>query len=708
MANISVNSKQLNRVLKIVCCVILVIAAGHKIFDLSTIHVLYDEFGYTATAAYYNGYDWSSVAEHSAYYSYGLGLLLAVIMRISNGNMILYYRLCIGVNILLLVISFIIACEIGKKLFDSVPEYIVILAAFGISFYSNTLVQTNILWTETLLYFLFWLSCWLLLKVFESSKLKYFIGFAVCNVYMYMVHQRALAIIIASFMIVAGWGLIKKEFKSIILFNGILLVCLYISYLLKSDVQNNLWGLEILSKDVNDYGGQLSKVIEIITSWEGMKAFLLSFSGKVYYILAASLMIVNGYLSGLGQLIKEKKAGDFGIYIYIILCLCGAIGISAIFMLYGNRQDTLIYGRYTEYVIGPVLLIGLLFLWEHKASKKVFVLTNIGFVVVSILVYIKLRNTGFTAYNLVCAVGLSKMFKDGRVAGIVPLLAMAVAVTVGIIMYLTGRHVEKHISRLIIILIIPVCYWNYVNNNALTIVSATNQNNVSFALVAENIRDYIENRNSKVYYLTDKEDFESRYVEVLQYFVPEIPIQYIEKEEISDIEAFEDGIVVIDENCFDLFELVSTYQILYWQNGMILLEPSDISKEDMLKDGKGIFFSEKQMVEGQSTVIASEYSWESTGQEGYILYGPYIPLRKGEYKVEVEAILLDSSVSSSIIIDVYDGEILAQKEIEMTRNGEKISLEFNIEEDTKNIEFRIYGYEGCNAQFKNIKLTKNM
>ena len=118
---------------------ILVIAAGYKIFDLSTIHVLYDEFGYTATAAYYNGYDWSSVAEHSAYYSYGLGLLLAVIMRISNGNMILYYRLCIGMNILLLVISFIIACEIGKKLFDSVPEYIVILAAFGISFYSNTL-----------------------------------------------------------------------------------------------------------------------------------------------------------------------------------------------------------------------------------------------------------------------------------------------------------------------------------------------------------------------------------------------------------------------------------------------------------------------------------------------------------------------------------------------------------------------------------------
>ena len=41
-------------------------------------------------------------------------------------------------------------------------------------------------------------------------------------------------------------------------------------------------------------------------------------------------------------------------------------------------------------------------------------------------------------------------------------------------------------------------------------------------------------------------------------------------------------------------------------------------------------------------------------------------------------------------------------------SGEKISLAFNLDEDTNNIEFRIYGYAGCNAQFKNIKLIKNM
>ena len=141
---------------------------------------------------------------------------------------------------------------------------------------------------------------------------------------------------------------------------------------------------------------------------------------------------------------------------------------------------------------------------------------------------------------------------------------------------------------------------------------------------------------------------------------------------------------------------------------MILLESSDILEEYVLKDEKEILLSEKQMVKGQSTVSTSEYSWESTGQEGYILYGPYIPLRKGEYEVEVEAILLDSSVPSNIVMDVYAGEILVQKEIELTRNGEKISLAFNLDEDTNNIEFRIYGYAGCNAQFKNIKLIKNM
>lgn len=43
--------------LKIICCVVIAVAAGWNISKLSSIHVLYDEFGYSASAAYYAGHE---------------------------------------------------------------------------------------------------------------------------------------------------------------------------------------------------------------------------------------------------------------------------------------------------------------------------------------------------------------------------------------------------------------------------------------------------------------------------------------------------------------------------------------------------------------------------------------------------------------------------------------------------------------------------
>ena len=74
------------------------------------------------------------------------------------------------------------------------------------------------------------------------------------------------------------------------LFSVVILGLLVVAYLLKSDLKANLWNLSSQSKDANDYSGQISKVRDILTSWTGMKAFILSLTGKVYYILVAGFM----------------------------------------------------------------------------------------------------------------------------------------------------------------------------------------------------------------------------------------------------------------------------------------------------------------------------------------------------------------------------------------------------------------------------------
>ena len=704
---------QINIVLKVFGCILLAVVAGYRLSQLTTIHVLFDEFGYSATAAYYNGYDWSSVASHSAYYSYGLSLILSGIMHMTQGNMALYYQLGIMSNIGLLVGSFLMGCSVGRQLFEDIPEYVVIIASFCISFYTNTLIQTNILWTETLLYFLFWVSTWFILRMIKTSKLRSVIGLAVSGGYMYMVHQRALAILIAICMVVVGHFIIRKNKKLLFLFVFIMLGMMVAACLFKGDLKINLWNIGSGNKEVNDYNGQISKVTDIVSSWGGMKAFILSLAGKIYYILTAGCMIVAMFFSGVIQCVREKEYKTILVYIYMILCLLGAIGISSIFMLRGNRQDTLIYGRYTEYVIGPVLLTGILFFWKRKISKKTFWIMNMGTVLTAVLVYIKFKNTGFTVYNIVCALGLSSIFKNGQEAKFAPMVAVIIAIAVGMLMYYSAMHLDGFRIRIAGILILPMIFWSYTNVMAMETITGANVNSAGYEDVAQHIRLYTENGKMPVYFLTDVGDFQSRYVETVQFLVPDISIQYVQKEDIERIEDIEEGIILIDQKCFDVFDLLPQYQVLEYSKGMFILAHTESKKVLELKANDFEFLSideclimtDRQMYTNAAKCVDTTI-WESTGEPGYLLYGPYIFLGAGEYIVDMEIDILEGNKSGQVKFDAYAGNILTEKEIRLDSNIEKISINFTLQEETDQIEFRLYGSEGCYVQIKNIYVKK--
>ena len=348
--------------------------------------------------------------------------------------------------------------------------------------------------------------------------------------------------------------------------------------LFKGDLKINLWNIGSGNKEVNDYNGQISKVTDIVSSWGGMKAFILSLAGKIYYILTAGCMIVAMFFSGVIQCVREKEYKTILVYIYMILCLLGAIGISSIFMLRGNRQDTLIYGRYTEYVIGPVLLTGILFFWKRKISKKTFWIMNMGTVLTAVLVYIKFKNTGFTVYNIVCALGLSSIFKNGQEAKFAPMVAVIIAIAVGMLMYYSAMHLDGFRIRIAGILILPMIFWSYTNVMAMETITGANVNSAGYEHVAQHIRLYTENGKMAVYFLTDVGDFQSRYVETVQFLVPDISIQYVQKEDIERIEDIEEGIILIDQKCFDVFDLLPQYQVLEYSKGMFILAHTESKK----------------------------------------------------------------------------------------------------------------------------------
>lgn len=81
-----------------------------------------------------------------------------------------------------------------------------------------------------------------------------------------------------------------------------------------------------------------------------------------------------------------------------------------------------------------------------------------GTVLTAVLVYIKFKNTGFTVYNIVCALGLSSIFKNGQEAKFAPMVAVIIAIAVGMLMYYSAMHLDGFRIRIAGILILPMIF----------------------------------------------------------------------------------------------------------------------------------------------------------------------------------------------------------------------------------------------------------
>ena len=55
-----------------------------QVSELKMISIIGDEFGYWASGSFLAGFDWSDVASYNAYYSYGYGIWLYLILKIVN------------------------------------------------------------------------------------------------------------------------------------------------------------------------------------------------------------------------------------------------------------------------------------------------------------------------------------------------------------------------------------------------------------------------------------------------------------------------------------------------------------------------------------------------------------------------------------------------------------------------------------------------
>ena len=87
----------------------------HKIFGMVYFP---DEFGYWASAAKWNGYDWSSLTALGSYYSFGYSILLAPILRLGCDG-VTAYRMAVALNMLLQALAAPMLYGIFRRIFPA-------------------------------------------------------------------------------------------------------------------------------------------------------------------------------------------------------------------------------------------------------------------------------------------------------------------------------------------------------------------------------------------------------------------------------------------------------------------------------------------------------------------------------------------------------------------------------------------------------------
>ncbi len=418
------NEKIINILLNVFFLGLLILTGFYRIQEQNAPIVLMDEFGYWVSGGFFAGKDWTSISSSLAFYSYGYGLVLAILIRLFC-NTVFLYKSAIILNAVLLGLTFFLMKGIGKRIFKGKLSDIQIAAlAFVTCLYPTFVSNVHIAWSETMLMFMFSLCASLLAEYENKGNIFFLIGFAISVVYIYTVHQRSLGVLVAGALTFICLGIKdrKQIWKCALAFFVVVLLFL-ISYKIKKNVLINVFSQETNpNSSHNDYSNVFQAAL-IRFNIRGLYGFIMSLFGKCYYLLVSSLGAVLFFFVFLFKSVKERKYNKteenayktynvtaFFLALSFVLILC----VAAFYTQDSLRVDGIVYGRYTECFLAPFLMIGFgYYLSEDKRQRsKVLCLLFLIVFILDIIIEQYIFNRELEGFLDLCSMFFSRWYAN--------------------------------------------------------------------------------------------------------------------------------------------------------------------------------------------------------------------------------------------------------------------------------------------------------
>lgn len=681
-----------------------------------------DEIGTIAGATLFSQLDWTDLVSKTSYYGFGYSILMTPILNLINDTVLLH-QVLLMYNTICVCICAIICFNIQCRYLLVENKNLAFFIALASVTFENNMLMTNVVANEPALILILWITIYLLLYLKEKKdngeKNKVIIVtlfLSLILIYGLLIHTRIIYIWGATVVFIIAYAIHKKKClinvpAFIIVFAGGYIIA---TNLIKQ-VQSVLWRAqegEVLNNSIQSLNGNLGKYLEVFT-WDGFKATAYTVLGEIWgmvsltgglFAFALVLMVISLVKFSKIRLIEKTEENFEYIAIAVTalyVAILGSVSLGAADAIKdvaaaGDASKWYMYVRYTALVIGPIIMLTLVYLTnkiqnlERKTiyfnvTVLLYMFIEFAFLLKVAPKFIGISNTTsgeYLNYSALMGMEYRENFLPVHFIRILIISSLALG-----LMFICIKK-NKKICISVIVISLNVFTFSYVTVNG--------NGRVSQELYAlfEQTEEYIKNEwelNPDTCSITVDKRATSAFINSCQFTFREWSV-----DREWDNEENENQIVFSARE--DQSYYLCNYKLAYVnenETSYMFIKGNEI-EEKAINSGLTLISTNEVGLDTFYTngeLVETEEGLKVYSDEEYVIYGPYIALESGTYKVTWE-FETDKNTDLEFGTGVYvqeEGNFEDKFSVSSVADETQVvSQTISLDAYTDNIELKIY------------------
>ena len=381
----------------------------------------------------------------------GFSLLLAPAYSLTDDST-LVYRFALLLNSALAGASLIVLVAILCRLTDWNVGMATVVAV-GVALAPTSIAASSIVWAEPLTTLTFLLTIWTLMRFFEVPDAGRAMVAIACAAAGFLAHSRLLPLVPVALLLTAGKAIKRRDVRAGALIAGWSIATAVAVTLISKAAIDHVWTEPTATNTAADVIGRVDSPLAVIDAA----------IGQLWYLLAATFgLAAFGTIEVVRLAVgREGKARQTAAILVVVITL-PLLAVSALFMSDRPRADQLVYGRYNDAVLWPVVALGVAWLgrglwgWTRDRDRRpVFGVVAVGALLVATTSLVHqwhaadLQSRATLTHMVPGIVWLSP--ERGRIDVWPTTIAALVVMTVGIVAVVLGRRTRWLVPAVVVI-----------------------------------------------------------------------------------------------------------------------------------------------------------------------------------------------------------------------------------------------------------------